>query len=182
MIEPAMTPDLDLAAKSPSFMWGQWRNGSLPVLADHSRKKLQLLQDYVILYLQIVCKNVGGKETQPITFVDGFAGGGAYAGGDFGSPITLLRAVQAAEAAINVDRSRKPIRINPTFYFVEREREAFACLEHTLRVSEFAPLIGKSIHLLQGDFAVHADAIVQGIRQRHPRGGGRTIFFLDQCG
>ncbi|MFA5263914.1 MAG: three-Cys-motif partner protein TcmP, partial [Opitutaceae bacterium] len=70
----------------------------------------------------------------------------------------------------------------PTLDFVERERDAFACLEHTLRGSEFAAQLANNIHLIHGDLNDHADAIVHAIQQRHPRGGGRTIFFLDQCG
>jgi three-Cys-motif partner protein len=168
--------------KTPSFSWRDWEKGQLPPLAEHSRKKLQLLQDYVVLYLQIVCRNIGGKEVQPITFVDGFAGGATYANNEFGSPIMLLRAVREAEAAINLDRSRKPIRIDAKFYFVEKDRRAFACLEHTVRASEFADQVGKGIELLSGDFVGFADKIVSDIRRRHPRGGGRAIFFLDQCG
>jgi len=49
-------------------------------------------------------KGTSGKEEQYITLIDGFAGGGIYAGNKFGSPITILKAVEEAEAKINLGR------------------------------------------------------------------------------
>lgn len=166
---------------SPSFSWSDWRNGPLPSLADHSGKKLELLRDYIVLYLQIVCQNVRGKDLQPINFVDGFAGGGLYADNKPGSPLILLDAVREAEALINLDRTKK-ISIAPTFYFIEENKNAFECLRFTLESRGYASEFGRSIILIQGDFTKHAATVVDDICRRHPRGGGRTIFFLDQCG
>lgn len=168
-------------SKSSSFSWSNWRDGGLPSLADHSGKKLDLLRDYIVLYLQIVCQNVGGKETQPINFVDGFAGGGLYRDQKVGSPLVLLQAVREAEALINTTR-KKRITISPTFYFIEKDVHAYDCLVSALQTSGYGAEIGKSIKLIRGEFTAHADAVVDDILVRHPRGGGRTIFFLDQCG
>lgn len=167
--------------KPSSFSWSDWRNGQLPSLADHSGKKLELLRDYIVLYLQIVCQNVGGKEIQPINFVDGFAGGGLYSDNKLGSPLVLLKAVREAEALINTTRKKK-ITISPTFYFIEKNVQAYDCLVAALQGAGYDGEIGKSIKLIRGEFAAHADAVVDDILVRHPRGGGRTIFFLDQCG
>lgn len=174
-----MSPPPD--GKPSSFSWSDWRDGQLPSLADHSGKKLDLLRDYIVLYLQIVCKNVGGKDTQPINFVDGFAGGGLYRDEKVGSPLVLLQAVREAEALINTTR-RKKMTISPTFYFIEKNAQAFDCLVAALQAAGYGEEIGKSIKLIRGDFGENADSVVDDILVRHPRGGGRTIFFLDQCG
>ncbi|HEY0968969.1 MAG TPA: three-Cys-motif partner protein TcmP [Opitutaceae bacterium] len=168
-------------AKAASFSWSNWQENILPPLADHSAKKLDLLREYVVLYLQIVCQNVGGKESQPINIVDGFAGGGRYQDKLFGSPIVLLQAVKEAEALINLER-QKPLAITPTFYFIEKDRAAHDCLLETLKEAGYGAELGKSIKVYRGEFSAHAQTVVQDIIARHPRGGGRTIFFLDQCG
>jgi len=167
--------------KPSSFSWSGWQDGLFPSLADHSSKKLDLLRDYIVLYLRIVCQNVHGKESQPINFVDGFAGGGLYDGGHLGSPLVLLRAVEEAEAIINQGRTKK-ITLTPTYYFIEKSTDAFACLESTLKEQGYGHEIGKAIKLIRGDFTANAMAVADDICRRHPRGGGRTIFFLDQCG
>ncbi len=174
-----MSPPSD--GKPSSFSWSGWRDGRLPSLADHSGKKLDLLRDYIVLYLQILCQNIGGKDTQPINIVDGFAGGGVYQDKKFGSPLVLLQAVREAEALINATRT-KPLTIKPTYYFIEKKGDAFDCLRETLIAAGYGPEIGKSIKLIEGDFTEHADKVVDDILIRHPRKGGRTIFFLDQCG
>ena len=163
------------------FYWKQWQTGQMPKLENHSEKKLDLLRDYLELYLQIVLKNAAGKEVQEVTLIDGFAGGGIYQEGKHGSPIVILKAVEAAEFLINRGRE-KPTRIVPICYFIEKDPDAFACLEATLKQQGYGDRIGKSIHLRQADFIECAPEIITAINQRHKRGGNRTIFFLDQCG
>src|SRR5579871_2485091 len=108
------------------FYWKHWTDGRLPVLEEHSEKKLELLRDYLVLYLTIVMQGTSGKDVQYLTIVDGFAGGGIYSGSKFGSPITILKAVEEAEARINHGRE-KTTRIIPICYFIEKEPDAFAC-------------------------------------------------------
>lgn len=163
------------------FFWKNWQTGELPELEDHSEKKLDLLFDYLVRYLQIVLKNSRGKEVQEITLIDGFAGGGIYQGQKFGSPVTILKAVESAEFLINRDRE-KPTRIVPVCYFIEKDADAYACLEATLKAHGYGDRIGKTIHLRRADFVACTPEIVANINQRHRRKGNRTIFFLDQCG
>ncbi len=166
------------------FFWKKWQAGQLYAASPeaHSEKKLDLLHDYLVLYyLQIVLKSTTGKEVQEITLIDGFAGGGIYQDDKFGSPITILKAVEAAEFLVNQGREIK-MRIVPICYFVEKDRHAYACLEATLRAQGFGDRIGKTIHLRRADFTACVPEIVADINGRHKRGGNRTIFFLDQCG
>jgi three-Cys-motif partner protein len=163
------------------FFWNGWLDGKLPRLEDHSEKKLDLLRDYLVLYLEIVTKGTSGKEVQYVTLVDGFAGGGVYQNGKVGSPVKILKAVEEAEAKINVGR-QKPTRIIPICYFIEKDATAFDCLEATLKSFGYGDRIGKTIHLHRDRFEVVAPSIIADINARHTRGGNRTIFFLDQCG
>jgi three-Cys-motif partner protein len=163
------------------FFWKQWKSGKLPELEDHSEKKLELLRDYLVLYLEIVMKGTAGKDEQYVTLIDGFAGGGIYNGQKAGSPITILKAVEEAEARINLGRE-KTTRIIPICYFIEKDENAFACLESTLRAYGYGDRIGISIHLHRERFEKVAPTIIADINNRHKRGGNRTIFFLDQCG
>src|SRR5438552_1359601 len=126
------------------FYWEHWQDGKLPELKDHSEKKLDLLRDYLVLYLEIVMKRTSGKAEQYVTIIDGFAGGGIYNGNKFGSPITILKAVEEAEARINQGREKKT-RIIPICYFIEKDAKPFACLDATLRAHGYADRIGKTI-------------------------------------
>jgi three-Cys-motif partner protein len=163
------------------FFWKHWASGKYPELEDHSEKKLDLLRDYLVLYLEIVMKGTSGKAEQYVTLIDGFAGGGLYNGNKFGSPITILKAVEEAEAKINQGRE-KITRIIPICYFIEKDPNAYACLEAALKTCGYGDRIGKTIHLHRERFEKVAPAIIADINTRHKRQGNRTIFFLDQCG
>lgn len=170
-------------ADQEQFYWKHWQSGKFPELQSHSEKKLDLLHDYLVLYLEIVLKTTAatGKDVQEITLVDGFAGGGLYAGNKTGSPIAILRAVQEAEIRINKGRS-KLTRIVPICYFIEKDPDAYACLEATLIGHGYADQIGKNIRLRSADFEKCVPEIISDVNSRHKKGGNRTIFFLDQCG
>ena len=147
------------------FFWKNWASGILPELEDHSEKKLDLLRDYLVLYLEIVMKGTSGKEEQYVTLIDGFAGGGLYNGDKFGSPITILKAVEEAEAKINLGRE-KITRIIPICYFIEKDANAFACLDATLKAHGYGDRIGKTIHLHRERFEKVAPVIIADDRLR----------------
>ena len=176
-VQPLMRTSDD----SQTFYWKKWEQGIYPDLPAHSSKKLELLRDYLILYLEIVLRNASGKNEQHITLIDGFAGGGKYSNGETGSPLVILNAVREAEVRINLGRN-KPIKIVPHCFFAEKNAAAFACLKFELEQSEFKDALGKTIHLRKCDFSTCVPEILKYITGRHTRGGNRTIFFLDQCG
>ena len=147
------------------FFWKHWESGKFPELEDHSEKKLDLLRDYLVLYLEIVMKGTSGKEEQYVTLIDGFAGGGLYNGDKFGSPITILKAVEEAEAKINLGRE-KITRIIPICYFIEKDANAFACLDATLKAHGYGDRIGKTIHLHRERFEKVAPVIIADDRLR----------------
>lgn len=163
------------------FKWGT--DGSCPDLEPHSATKLEVIHDYVVDYLQILVKNAMGKETFKITFVDAFAGGGTYSKGEHGSPFVFLKAVRTAEALINtLQKRKKPLKIDAHFYFVEKNQAAFKCLKAALGHSDWSKEVGRSIFLHHGTFQDAAAGIVEKTQIRHPKGGSRVVFLLDQCG
>jgi three-Cys-motif partner protein len=172
-----MTP----IAESKPFIWKGWEVGTLPPLGDHSEKKLELIREYLVLYLQILLANAHGKPLQEVTLIDGFAGGGVYQEQRKGSPLVILEAVEEAMRLVNLGRE-KPVTIVPICYFIEEDPDAAACLEHQLKLAGYGPRIGKTVHIRRATFAASVPEIIEDVRRRHPQGGNRTIFLLDQCG
>jgi three-Cys-motif partner protein len=164
-----------------AFEWNNWQSNQLPELERHSQAKLEVLRDYVTDYICILCSDSFGRDSFRITVVDGFAGGGAYRGGKFGSPFVFLEAVAAAEAKINANR-QKPLSIDCHYYFVEENPQAFECLQAQLQHSAHRTALGKTIFLRNGSFHTCQAQIVAETKTRFSRGGSRVIFFLDQCG
>jgi three-Cys-motif partner protein len=178
-------------AKSPSasentprpeelFDWSSWQT-KLPPLANHSQAKLSVLRAYIEDYIQILCTGNPGQDRFRLTLVDGFAGGGIYEGGMFGSPFVLMQAVQVAEARLNETRTKR-INIDCHFYLVEKAAPAADCLEHQIKQSIYKHDFGRSIFLIRETFEKAQERIIVESQRRFSRGGSRVIFFLDQCG
>ncbi len=141
-----------------------------------------MLQDYVEEYITILCARSFGVEKFRITLIDGFSGGGAYKDAKQGSPFVLLRAVETAEARLNLGGRTKRIEIDCECHFIDSSKEAIECLRHQFDQSVYKKRVGKSVFLHRGTFESQYPSIVERLKKRHPRAGGRAIFFLDQCG
>lgn len=163
-----------------SDKYNEWEKGGLVTLDEHSRAKHDVLRTYVERYLEILCRRYGITHFK-ITLVDGFAGGGQYEGGEPGSPLILLQAVESAEAKIN-DFRQKKMTVDAHYYFIEKRKKTFQTLSRVLQQSRYKDEIGKTIFLKNGLFEDYVDIIIENVKKRNPRGGGRVIFFLDQTG
>src|ERR1044071_1103455 len=159
-----------------------WTQGNpTPPLEDHTLAKHNILRRYTQRYLEIVTQSVHQRELR-FTVVDGFAGGGRYIRDTIivpGSPLLLLETVRQVEASLNGART-KGFRIKADFFFVEENRLTFDFLSQSIRESEFASEIGRSIHLLNSDFNAEADRIIAAIQKKGT--AHRSLFLLDQCG
>ena len=159
-----------------------WKIGEpLPRLGAHSLAKHQVFADYTQRYLDILSPMPQQRELR-LTIVDGFCGGGAYEYDDGivdGSPLILLRAVQAAEARLSAAR-QYGFKIHCDFYFVDKKADHTAFLQEELARSEFCDRVERDIHVWTGDFEEMVPTIVAGIRAKGP--GQRSLFFLDQYG
>lgn len=154
-------------------------------LQQHSVAKHKLLRSYLAAYFPTLISSPNQDEIR-LTIVDGFAGGGVYEHADtgeimLGSPFICLEAAQEAEARINHSDRMKKVRFNVDYFFVEKNREAANYLEKAIKEQGFGSRVSKDIHLLRGDFNLHADAIIGQVHKKTPR-SGRSIFILDQYG
>ena len=157
-----------------SFAWN--RNGQPPCLKSHSRKKLDVIEQYVQVYIKTLASDPR-IDKMAVSIVDTFSGGGVYSAGkglEYGSPLRLIRAVNAAEAELNLDR-RKPFRVQARYFFSDANREHVHCLRTALEQSEFRDEIGQSISLTTGVSSDILPSIVSRIRGL--RGNTRALCF-----
>ena len=162
-----------------NFAWN--RNGQPPDLKSHSRKKLDVIEQYVRVYIKTLASDPR-IDKMAVSIVDTFSGGGVYSAGrgfEYGSPLRLIRAVNAAEAELNLDR-RKPFRVQARYFFSDTNKEHVHCLRTALEQSEFRDEIGQSISLTTG---VSSDILPSVVSQiRGLPGNTRSLFVLDQFG
>lgn len=161
-----------------NFIWGP--DGVLPHIEEHTKRKLDVLKNYLDVYFDTVVRNPA-QDCLNITLVDGFSGGGAYSDGAetrAGSPLVLLNAVEEAAVRLNEGRE-KPLDINARFIFVDDEPEHVAALRRELLGRGYAA-DDPRITIFEGTFVDHLPTIMQQITATQRK--GRSIFFLDQFG
>jgi three-Cys-motif partner protein len=97
---------------------------------------------------------VSAQRELNFTVVDGFAGGGRYKRDGVivpGSPLLLIETVRQVERSLDSARSNG-FKINADFFFVEDDPTTFDFLTQSIRESNHASDISRSIHLIRGDF------------------------------
>ncbi|NSX02755.1 three-Cys-motif partner protein TcmP [Cupriavidus gilardii] len=161
-----------------------WSDGPAEI-APHSLTKHQVLVDYLIRYFQQRLLNARGRDRIRITLVDGFCGGGLYrleGTGELidGSPIRIIRAVEAASMIVNRDRP-KHVLLDVQYVFIDRDKRALDHLRDTLKTGGYSAAIGTAIHILHAEFGAAVDNVLERIAQHTPR-SGTALFFLDQYG
>ncbi len=161
-----------------------WDNGPA-ALDDHSLTKHAVLVEYLKRYFEQRTLNARGRDRFRITLVDGFCGGGEYVLKSSnktvdGSPLRILKAVEEAQALINLNRV-KPLELDVRYVFVDDDPSAIAALRRVLIARGYGGEIDKTIHLVCGAFARSADAIIREIALHTPK-SPTALFFLDQYG
>ncbi len=159
-----------------------WTPGSnFPNIEAHSSRKLEVIKRYLDVYFDTVVRNPAIDRLN-ITLVDGFCGGGKYQNGqhfEFGSPLILLKAVEAAKKRLNEVRS-KPLEINARFHFIDEERDHIEMLRHVLAEEGYGDRIDQDIKLVTSEFTQNIPNILEEINTTQR--AGRSIFVLDQLG
>ena len=100
-----------------------------------------------------------------------------YKGGEHGSPLVIVGAVNKAKIDINRDR-QLPIDIKPEYFFIEKDPDNFESLSSVFCDHPDS----QYIRLMNSDFNLKLDEIIYAVKKRSPRHGGGVIFFLDQEG
>ncbi|MBA4344480.1 MAG: hypothetical protein C0423_20260 [Methylibium sp.] len=164
------------------WSWG----GPLPELLRHSEVKHSLLRDYLVDYFLTLVASPRQDKIQ-LTVVDGFCGGGRYiseAGLEMpGSPIVILKAIEAAKTRVMVEQQRrKDITFDVKLICIDKDRSAIAHLRHVLEHEGYGKhLATGAVELHVGDFSSKAEAVIAEVQRRSPR-SGRSLFVLDQYG
>ncbi|WP_043350856.1 three-Cys-motif partner protein TcmP [Methylobacterium sp. B1] len=162
----------------------EWADGA--VLEEHSRRKHEILREYVFDYLTVRCK-LPQQERFRLSIVDGFAGGGRYHCGAAGSPLIFIEELKRAVEAVNTQRVVQglgAIEVECLLVFNDASRDAIELLKtHVAPMQSDIALTCPKLHLnveyLNDFFEVAYPKIKSLLGQGRYRS---VIFNLDQCG
>jgi three-Cys-motif partner protein len=160
----------------------EWKIGEpLPVLGEHSVAKHDIFEQYVGVYIERLTRTPS-QTMLNLTIVDGFSGGGLYRRGSSevdGSPLRLLTAVEAADAALKAARS-KGFAVRADFFFVDENLQHVAFLSDLLVKRGYGSRLGQDIFIRCATFEDACPDILAHIQRKGT--AHRSLFFLDQYG
>ncbi len=159
-----------------------WKLGRRPpILGEHSLAKHEIFEHYVKVYIDRVTRTPS-QTMLNLTIVDGFCGGGLYRLGSTevdGSPLRLLKAVEAVDEALGAARA-KGFDLRVDFFFIDEKRHHIDFLNDLLRKRGYGPRLGRDIFVRQAPFQEALPDVVAHIRSKGT--AHRSLFFLDQYG
>nr|WP_298522554.1 three-Cys-motif partner protein TcmP [uncultured Halomonas sp.] len=168
-----------MAKADEKYNWNR-PSQALPTIDPHSKIKHQIIEEYLQTYVQVLMSNPNIPDLK-LSIVDGFCGGGQYRdiNGDdhFGSPIIALRAIQEAEALINVDRIQSR-RVITQYFFTDIKQANINCLRAVLDMQGYKHRLEQDIFLRCSDFTNALPSITTQIKGFNRK--GRALFLLDQ--
>lgn len=160
----------------------EWKIGKRPpFLGEHSVAKHEIFERYVDIYVERLTRTPS-QTMLNLTIVDGFSGGGLYRLGSKevdGSPLRLLNAVEAADAALKAARS-KGFAVRADFFFIDENAQHIAFLNDVLVKRGYGPRLNQDIFVRCAAFEDACPDIVAHIRRKGT--AHRSLFFLDQYG
>ena len=160
----------------------EWKLGQPPpVLGEHSVAKHDIFEQYVNIYIERLTRTPS-QTMLNLTIVDGFSGGGLYRRGSAeadGSPLRLLTAVEAADAALNATRA-KGFTVKADFFFIDENAEHIAFLTDMLIKRGYGARLEQDIFVRRALFEDACPDILAHIRKKGT--AHRSLFFLDQYG
>lgn len=156
---------------------------TLPDLEEHTRKKHQILEDYIYDWVVTLCSNhVGQKST--LTLIDSFCGGGVYLDKKnnshwAGSPIRIIHSVEKALEEVRTKRGKPDFVLDVYYIFSDNNRNHLDCLVNQLKVHSLDHYISSEVCLLlEGEFLSLFDKIINVVESRK----GHSFFFIDPYG
>ncbi len=160
----------------------EWKIGeALPVLGEHSVAKHDIFEQYVGVYIERLTRTFS-QTMLNLTIVDGFSGGGRYRLGSTevdGSPLRLLTAVEAADAALKAARA-KGFAVRADFFFIDENPQHVAFLNDLLVKRGYGSRLGNDIFVQCAQFEEACPGILAHIQKKGT--AHRSLFFLDQYG
>jgi three-Cys-motif partner protein len=160
----------------------EWKIGeALPVLGEHSVAKHDIFEQYVGIYIERLTRTPS-QTMLNLTIIDGFSGGGLYRRGleeVDGSPLRLLLAVEAADAALKAVRA-KGFAVRADFFFIDESPQHAAFLADLLTKRGYGSRLGHDIFIRCAMFEDACTDILDHIQKKGT--AHRSLFFLDQYG
>lgn len=160
-----------------------WEGGA--VLEDHTKKKHAILAEYFRQYLITRCQ-LPQQERFRLAIVEGFAGGGLYACGSYGSPIIFIDRLIQTVSEINVRRAAqgfKPIHVECLLICNDLERKTIDLLKSNVAPHHAAasrePNLSFTLEFMNLGFETAYPQIKQRLKQARC---SNVLFNLDQCG
>ena len=158
-----------------------WDTGAQ--LSDHSSRKHKVLREYFANYLR-VRSQLPYQRRFRLACVDGFAGGGRYAGGEPGSPLIFLEELNRAATKINLARVAGGFpRLEIHCLLVLNDDDPTAIAHLKLHVAalcaDLTPDLQVEVHYFQQKFEDLYPSIRRLLSSRRYR---NVLFNLDQCG
>jgi three-Cys-motif partner protein len=166
-----------LAKKVKKYKW--LLNESIPILDEHSKVKLNIIERYIEIYLKFLTKGCQ-HSTLKLSIIDGFSGGGLYKCGTTGSPIRIKEAVEKAQNIIKFEKEKNncpDVKFEIDYKFIEKDEGAYNFLQNTLKEREY---FCKDTLCIRGTFKKYIDEIIKDIQDKSR--AQRCIFILDQYG
>jgi three-Cys-motif partner protein len=142
----------------------------------HTEAKHQILRKYLDRWIPILSTlRARTNDVTQLCLIDGFAGPGAYAKGEPGSPIIMLQAFLE-----HPQRDRISRQSQLTYVFIENDPDRAAYLES--EVSKLRPLLpaGWVARVQCADFADAMPPLAHRLGDAHPTPG--TFLFIDPFG
>ncbi|VVO72989.1 hypothetical protein PS887_01396 [Pseudomonas fluorescens] len=161
-----------------------WEEGA--TLAEHSRKKHQILREYFYEYVITRCKHPQVRKFR-LAVVDGFSGAGRYHCGAAGSPVIFVEELSRAIDAINIYRasSNLPlVDIECSLILNDADRNVIEILKGNLAPTLIKSTLSNShLKIIPHYFSDYFETVYPAIKalirsERHKN----IIFNLDQCG
>jgi len=161
-----------------------WSDGA--ELAEHSHRKHKIVREYFSDYLRVRCQ-LPQQSKFRLAVVDGFAGGGRYAGGTAGSPIIFIEELERAVDTLNVTRAASgmsTLDVEVLLIFNDCDREAIEALKGYVapleaKIKLACPRLHLRIEYLNDFFEAAYPRIKSFLQQGHYP---NVLFNLDQCG
>ncbi|WP_119389207.1 three-Cys-motif partner protein TcmP [Taklimakanibacter lacteus] len=161
-----------------------WHEGA--VLEEHTKRKHKILREYIGRYLAVRCAFPQQSKFR-LAIVDGFAGGGRYAGGEPGSPLIFVEELRTATELFNVRRNAEgmsPLDIECFLVLNDGDPETVELLK--TRVAPMLAAIKEEVPRLHLEVEYRNDPfemVFPEVKELLSRGRYQNVLFnLDQCG
>lgn len=167
-----------------AFTWSASNDNSLRPVEPHTKARHLITEDYVKNWVITLCGNNIGQ-SKKIVIVDGFCGGGGYVDPENnsvwdGSPIRLIKAVEAGLLAVKTTKGKPNYKLDAKFIFVDCNKNHVQSLKEKMianGLSKYVSDPNKCVFICN-EFENAVPKILSDIKSRKCS----SLFVLDPTG